>query len=110
MNHDVTAPGRELGTKFASLGNMTDKTSDKIIAVVGWPTSRSSMAGNQILMQWQATGYHIAILFEADGRFVKVTHESAHFIAAPTGCLASTLTIMLTVLTAIVLLVSMALR
>jgi hypothetical protein len=110
MNHDVTAPGRELGTKFASLGKMTGHTSDKIIAVVGWPTSRSSMAGNQILMQWQATGYHIAILFDADGRFVKVAHESAHFTAAPTGCLVATLTVVMTVLTVVVGLVSVALR
>jgi hypothetical protein len=80
---DVTAPGRELATGFQSLGIMTDKTSEDIIAIVSLPTSRSSMAHGQTLLQWQATGYHIALLFNAEGRFVNITHEFSNYSAPP---------------------------
>jgi hypothetical protein len=56
---------------------MTGKTADDVTAYVGPPTSRSSMANDYLLLQWQATGYHIAILFDAKGRFVKITSEYA---------------------------------
>jgi hypothetical protein len=38
---DVTAPGRELHGRFLALGDMTGKTADEIIAVVGPPSSLS---------------------------------------------------------------------
>jgi hypothetical protein len=75
---DVFAPGRALLGRFIALGDMTGKTSTQIRAVVGHPTSRSSIANGQTLLQWQATGYHIAILFDANERFEKITHEYAH--------------------------------
>lgn len=80
---DVTAPGKELRARFFALGNgdLAGKTADEIIARVGPPTSRSAMANGQWLLQWQATGYHIALLFDAEGRVLKLTHESAHFAA-----------------------------
>lgn len=37
------------------------------------------MAFGQTLMQWQATGCHMALLFRADGRFVKITHQYAQY-------------------------------
>jgi hypothetical protein len=83
VNMDVTAPGRALAARFQILGDMTGKTTDQIIAVVGLPTSRSSMAHGQTLLQWQATGYHIAMLFDAEGRFVNITHEFANYSAPP---------------------------
>ncbi|MFY9674880.1 MAG: hypothetical protein WAK13_10535 [Terriglobales bacterium] len=68
---------------------MTGKTIDEIVAVVGQPSSRSSMAHGQLLLQWQATGYHMALLFNPEGQLVKITHESAHFAPPPppSGCL-----------------------
>jgi len=86
---DVTGPGRELHARFLALGDLTGKTWDEIIAVTGPPSSRSSMARGQILLQWQAPGCHMALLFDSTGRFVKITHEYAHYGAppAPAGCL-----------------------
>jgi len=75
---DVTSPGRALHARFVAVGNMTGKTADEIIAGVGPPRSRSSIAHGRMLLQWQATGYHMAILFDASGRFAKITHEYAH--------------------------------
>jgi hypothetical protein len=72
---DVTAPGRELARSFAALGQMTGKTLGEIVAVVGPPNSRAGMAHNTILCQWHANGYHIALLFDAQDRFIQVTSE-----------------------------------
>lgn len=83
MRIDVTAPGRALHGKFLSLGNMTGKTANEIVAVVGRPTSISSMAGGMTLMQWQATGCHMALLFRADGQFAKITHQFANYVGTP---------------------------
>lgn len=73
----TTAPGANLGGKFRALGKMTGMTSEQIIAKVGPPTSRSAMAGGKTLLQWQATGYHIAIRFDANQVFDGITHEYA---------------------------------
>lgn len=51
MGIDVTASGRALHGKFLSLGNMTGKMADEIVAVAGRPTSISSMANGVTLMQ-----------------------------------------------------------
>jgi hypothetical protein len=79
MLFDVTAPGRELALRFNQLGSMTGKTADEIISSVGLPNARGSMAFGKTLLQWQATGYHIAILFDANGIFEKITSEYANF-------------------------------
>jgi hypothetical protein len=76
--YDVLAPGRALLGRFQRLGDMTGKTSADVIAMAGSPSSRSSIGNGQTLLQWQATGYHIAILFDSNGRFVRITHEYAH--------------------------------
>lgn len=63
---DVTAPGRALQRKFMSLGDMRGMTRARIEAVAGTPNSFGALGGNQILLQWMATGYHIALVFEDD--------------------------------------------
>lgn len=73
--YTATMPGRQLAIKFKSLGDMTGKTLNEIVSVVGQPTARSLMANNAVLYQWQATGYHIAILFDANERMLKITSE-----------------------------------
>jgi hypothetical protein len=65
-----------LQERLVTLGNMTGKTATEIIAVLGTPTSRSSIRNDQVLLQWLATGYHIAILFDAEERFVRITHQA----------------------------------
>ncbi len=88
MYADVTGPGRRLCERFKALGDMTGKTVDEIIAGVGPPTSRSAMPHGKMLLQWQATGYHVAMMFSAEGRMLGITHESAHFYdAPPSGCM-----------------------
>jgi hypothetical protein len=88
VRHDVTAPGRELHRRFVALGNLSGKTADEIIAALGVrPTSASSLAHGTTLLQWQATGCHMALLFDAQGKFVKLTHQYANYVPAPSGCL-----------------------
>jgi hypothetical protein len=107
MYTDVTGPGRRLCERFKALGDMTGKTVDEIIAGVGPPTSRSAMAHGKVLLQWQATGYHVALLFSAEGRMVGITHESAHFYdAPPSGCLGLVTLLVVVVLTIIYTVVS----
>lgn len=75
MQHaNVTAPGRELHQKFVSLGNMTGKTKSEIIAVVGQPSSISALPDDKTLLQWQATGCHMALRFAGDV-FDGITHQ-----------------------------------
>lgn len=95
---DVTAPGRELHAQFLAIGNMTGKTADEIIAAAGRPTSISSMADGKMLLQWQATGCHMALLFGPDGQFVKITHQYANYSAAPSGGCMNMLVLMFLVL------------
>lgn len=54
---------------------MKGKTEAEIIKAVGLPNSRSLMADGGYLLQWQDTGYHIAILFNASGVLEMITHE-----------------------------------
>ena len=75
---DPLSAGRALALRFIDLGNMQGKTMDEIIAEVGAPSARSAVAGG-ILLQWQAPGYHIAVSFDANGTFRKITHESHQF-------------------------------
>ena len=70
----VGQEGAELGSKFAGLGNMTGKTRAEIVAVVGEPTAISHLGNGVTLLQWQATGYHIAINFHNDV-FAGIAHE-----------------------------------
>lgn len=75
MSQDVTAPGRALYAQFVSLGKMTEKRAAEIIAVVGQPTSKTSMHEGQTLMQWEQAGCSIALLFDASDRFISVVHR-----------------------------------
>jgi hypothetical protein len=63
---NVTAPGRQLHQKFVSLGTIAGKTKDEIIAVAGQPTSISSLGNGKTLLQWQATGCHVALRFNGE--------------------------------------------
>lgn len=71
----VTSKGRSLAKSFGGLGDMTGMSKDKIIGTVGSPTSVSELPGGKTLLQWQETGYHIAIRFDGD-TFDGITHEA----------------------------------
>ena len=58
-------------------------TKDEAIALLGKPTSRSTMADGTELLQWMYTevvyiagdSRHVAILFGRDGRMLRITHQ-----------------------------------
>lgn len=64
INTLVKAPGVILQNKFVGLGILKGKTKDEIISIVGPPNSISAATNGKTLCQWQATGYHIALLFD----------------------------------------------
>ena len=70
----MLSEGKALAAKFGALGNLIGKTEAEIIAAVGPPNSRSAMATGQLL-QWQRTGYHIALIFDDQGQCGGITHE-----------------------------------
>ena len=72
----VTASGRVLKYKFEQLGIIQGKTLAEITAVVGLPNSISAISEGKILRQWQATGYHIALLFDSNDICEGITHVS----------------------------------
>lgn len=69
------APGRRLQNKFVSLGTLTGKSLEEIKNVVGNPSAVSAMKEGKTLYQWQATGYHIALLFDANDVCLGVSSE-----------------------------------
>jgi len=71
--------GNDLAWKFFGLGKLTGKTATEVIAGVGQPTSRRSMANGQTLLRWQATGYRVALLFNGEERVVQTAPESRHY-------------------------------
>lgn len=81
---DVTESGRLLHQRFLSMGILTGKSSSEIIAAVGNPSSTSAMANGQMLLQWQATGCHMCLMFDANGTFAGITHQHAQYEPAPT--------------------------
>jgi hypothetical protein len=77
IQYSVMAPARELSKKFVRLGTLAGKSKDEIIEVVGLPQARSAVQDGKELLQWQATGYHIALLFK-DDICEGISHEFNH--------------------------------
>ena len=53
---------------------------------VGPASQETALPDGRTLLQWRATGYHIAIVFEPNGRCIGVTHENGRRVrgaAAP---------------------------
>lgn len=70
----VTREGKYLHHKFRMLGTLKGKTKAEIIEAVGQPSSISVAGEGRLLLQWQATGCHMALLFEGDV-CLGITHE-----------------------------------
>jgi len=75
MKVSATSPGRALQNKFVSLGNLAGRTKNEIFEVVGSPSAISAISEGSELLQWQATGYHIALRFNGD-ICEGITHQS----------------------------------
>lgn len=70
------APGRALRKRFVALGSLKGRTRREIVKAVGEPAVETPLPDGRTLLQWRATGYHIALVFEKDGRCFGVTHEN----------------------------------
>lgn len=70
-------PGKRLHARFAALGTLAGRSREDIVATVGPPCSVSALAEGRMLLQWQATGYHMALIFR-DGTCQGVSHEFVH--------------------------------
>ena len=84
-DRSIVSPGRELHARFQSLGDMSGKTLDDVVSVVGPPSSGSSIAFGHTLLQWQATGCHVALLFDRNNQFVSVRHAEYELPPPPLG-------------------------
>jgi hypothetical protein len=76
------SPGRALRKRFVALGSLKGRTRREIEKAVGEPAQETPMPDGRTLLQWRATGYHIALVFERNGRCVGVTHENGRRITA----------------------------
>ena len=70
------APGRALRKRFIALGSLTGRTRREIEKAVGPAAQETPLPDGRTLLQWRATGYHIALVFEKNGRCFGVTHEN----------------------------------
>jgi hypothetical protein len=70
------APGRALRSRFVALGSVKGRRRREIVKAVGEPSQETPLPDGKVLLQWRATGYHIALAFEKDGRCIGVTHEN----------------------------------
>lgn len=72
------APGQSMAKKMQGLGNIMGRPLDEITAAIGPPNSVSATVtpdGGKTLRQWMASGYHVAMLFDADDKCMGITHE-----------------------------------
>lgn len=72
----VRSKGRALQRKFVGLGTLKGRSEVEIVRVVGPPNARSAIA-NGYLLQWLQPGYHISLIFGADGVCQGVRHQFA---------------------------------
>ena len=74
LRQQNNAPGLALQQKFMQLGTLQGKRKHEIIARVGPPCSFRAVSDGKSLLQWQATGYDISLLFNGE-TCEGVTHE-----------------------------------
>lgn len=74
ISYLVKSSGRTLKSKFDRLGDPVGKTRGEIEAVVGSAGTTSLQAEGKVLLQWMATGFHIALLMK-DDKCEAVTHR-----------------------------------
>jgi hypothetical protein len=79
------APGRALRRQFIALGTLKGKTRREIVRAVGEPATETLLPDGRTLLQWRATGYHIALVFEKGGRCFGVTHENGRRVTGSAG-------------------------
>lgn len=81
----IRAPGRALHKRFVALGTLKGRTRREIVKAVGEPGSETTLPDGRTLLEWRATGYNIALLFERNGRCFGVTHENGRRVTTGSG-------------------------
>ena len=76
------SPGRALKKRFVALGSLKGRTRREIVQAVGEASQETPLPDGRTLLQWRATGYHIALVFAANGRCDGVTHENGRRVVA----------------------------
>lgn len=71
----VRSGGNRLARRFDSLGDVRGMDVNDIVRAVGNPQAETQMANGTRLVQWQAPGYHVALLFAGD-ECLGITHQS----------------------------------
>jgi hypothetical protein len=84
--------------RFKALGDLNGKTVQEIIAYAGPFSSRSLAGEGNVLLQWQATGYHIAILFDVTEHVVAITHEFGNYEEEPNYLLGGVILVVIIVI------------
>jgi hypothetical protein len=79
------APGRALHKRFVALGSLKGRTRREIEKAAGPAAQETALPDGRTLLQWRATGYHIALVFGKDGRCVGVTHENGRRVRGSGG-------------------------
>jgi hypothetical protein len=79
------APGRALRKQFVALGSLKGRTRRDIEKAVGPAAQETLLPDGRTLLQWRATGYHIALVFEKNGRCFGVTHENGRRVRGSGG-------------------------
>ena len=69
------APGRALKRRFVALGTLKGKSRTEIERAAGPAAQETALPDGRMPLQWRATGYHLAQLFDPRGRCAGVTHE-----------------------------------
>jgi hypothetical protein len=78
-------PGRALRRRFIALGSLKGRTRREIEKVVGPASQETLLPDGRTLLQWRATGYHIALVFSKAGRCDGVTHENGRRVVGTRG-------------------------
>ena len=79
------APGRALKRRFVALGVLKGKSRSEIERAAGPAAQVTPLPDGRTLLQWRATGYHIALVFDARGRCDGVTHENGRRVRGSAG-------------------------
>lgn len=68
---------RDSSSELGGLGDLSGRSLAEVVALIGPPTSRSQLPRGNELVQWRVAQDRFAILFDQDGKFIRMTREHA---------------------------------
>jgi hypothetical protein len=60
-------------SRFGALGDLQAHTKAEVLRAVGAPAARAELAGGGEVLDWQAGGAHVTLMFDARDRCVGIT-------------------------------------